>query len=54
MCILLIPCAISKLFSKMCLRFFQIQNLGQTVSAFSQKVTYLAFSFLFPSVLVSY
>ena len=42
-------------FSKFCLSFFQIKDLGQfrSKSAFSQKDTYLAFSFLFPSVLLS-
>ena len=40
----------------MCLSFFQIKDLGQSrsKSAFSQKDTYLAFSFLFPRVLLSY
>ena len=39
----------------MCPSFFQIQDLGQSrsKSAFSQNDTYLAFSFLFPSVLLS-
>ena len=39
----------------MWLSFFQIQDLGQSrsKSAFFQKDTYLAFSFLFPSVLLS-
>ena len=48
-------CAIS-FYLKMDLSFFRIQNLGQSrsKSAFSQKDTYLAFSFLFPSVLLSY
>ena len=35
----------------MCLSFFQIKDLGQSRS---QKDTYLAFSFLFPRVLLSY
>ena len=39
----------------MCLSLLQIQDLGKSrsKSAFSQMDTYLAFSFLFPSVLLS-
>ena len=38
-----------------CLSVLQIHDLGQSrsKSAFSQKDTYLAFSFLFPSILLS-
>ena len=41
--------------SKMCLSFFKIQDLGQSRSknTFFQKHTCMAFSFLFPSVLLS-